>query len=79
MKYYSLDAIDRLIARYEENGGQVRTITEGVLGWGTTILYGDNLKTAVIQERYLNEWSSTHTVRFYNLIPAKYLNTEAVK
>ena len=55
MKYYSLDAIDRLIARYEENGGQVRTITEGVLGWGTTILYGDNLKTAGIQERYQNE------------------------
>lgn len=73
IKHYNLDAINRLIARYEERGGQVRTIEEGVLGWGTTILYGDGLKTAVIQERYLNEWSSTHTIRFYNLTPVKYL------
>jgi hypothetical protein len=30
------------------------------------------LKACVIQERYLNPWSSGHSVRFYNELPKKY-------
>lgn len=72
MKLYSLESIGKLISRYEERGGQTTTVEEGSLGYGTTLLHGDGLKTAIIQEKYLNEWSSGHTIRFYNKMPAKY-------
>lgn len=72
MTYYTLEAVDRLIDRYIERDGVMVTVEEGTLGYGTTLLTGENLKTAVIQERYLNEWSSGHTVRFYNKLPKKY-------
>jgi hypothetical protein len=72
MKYYTLEAIDKLIDRYTALDGIVVTVEEGSLGYGTTLLTGENLKTAIIQERFLNSWSSTHTVRFYNDIPKKY-------
>ena len=73
MKYYTLQAIKSLIDRYIDQDGQVTEVKKGVLGYGTTILHGAKLKTAIIQEHYLNEWSSGHTVRFYNITPAKYL------
>lgn len=72
MTYYTLEAIEKLIGRYIEKGGEVVTIREGSLGYGTTLLHGPGLKTAIIQERYISAWSSSHTVRLYNQTPAKY-------
>lgn len=72
MSIYTLQAVDNLIERYINRGGEIVTITDGVLGYGTTLLVGDNLKTIVIQEKYLNEWSSGHTIRTYNVTPKKY-------
>lgn len=72
MTLYTLSSIDKLINRYLEKGGAMVTVVEGSLGYGTTLLHGDGLKTAVIQERYLNAWSSGHSVRLYNQTPAKY-------
>lgn len=69
---WTCDDISRLINLYGENGGNIWEIEEGCLGYGLTILTGDKLKTAVIQEYYINEWSSGHKVRFYNKIPKKY-------
>jgi hypothetical protein len=73
MKHYTLSAVEDLINRYVERGGEVAIeIVEGSLGYGTTICFGDGLKTAVIQERFQNEWSSSHTITMYNKMPKKY-------
>lgn len=69
---YTFESIEKLIQQYYERGGEVVEVVSGCLGYGTTICYGDGLKTAVIQERYVNEWSSTHTIRMYNKMPKKY-------
>ena len=72
MKLYTCSAIKDLIDKYIEKGGKMFEIKPGCLGYGLIILYGDSLKTAVIQEVPLNEWSSAHKLRMYNKIPKKY-------
>jgi hypothetical protein len=73
MTHYTLKAVEDLINRYVERDGEVAIeIVEGSLGYGTTICFGDGLKTAVIQERFQNEWSSSHTINMYNKMPKKY-------
>jgi len=72
MQLYSLSACENLINKYVERGGEVYTIEEGCLGLGLMILTGQDLKTTIIQEVYLNEWSSGHKVRMYNKCPKKY-------
>lgn len=69
---YSLSAVENLIKRYSDKGGYMVEIKEGSLGYGTTILAGEKLKTTIIQEVYLNPWSSGHTVRMYRKCPKKY-------
>lgn len=69
---FSCSDIDKLTNLYLEKGGNAYTIKEGVLGCGTMILYGIGLKTAIIKEVPLNEWSSAHTITFYNECPKKY-------
>jgi hypothetical protein len=73
MTHYTLKAVENLINRYVERGGEVAIeIVEGSLGYGTTICFGDGLKTAVIQEHFENSQSSTHTITMYNKLPKKY-------
>jgi hypothetical protein len=36
-------------------------------------LLGAGLKYAVVQERFVSAWVSTHTVRLYSKLPKKYL------
>jgi hypothetical protein len=74
MKLFTLDACERLISHYEDKGGNVLTVREGVLGLGTVVLTAPNLKTAVIKERPINDWSSGHAIRLYSKTPKKYLN-----
>lgn len=69
---YTCEAVENLIHRYIEQGGEVATIQEGILGYGLTILFGDNLKTAVITEIAINCWTSAHKIRLYNKMPKKY-------
>ena len=71
MKVYTTgvsDFVDSLINK----GFELFTIKEGTLGWGTTVLVKDGFKSVVIQERYLNDWNSGHTVRKYNKLPKVY-------
>lgn len=75
MTLYSLEACEKLIAKYVDKGGEIVTIREGVLGLGTLLCRGNNLKTTVIKEVYLNSQSSGHTIRMYNKCPKKYLTT----
>ena len=73
MKHYTIKAVEDLINRYVERGGEVAIeIVEGSLGYGTTICFGDGLKTAVIQEHFESAWSSTHSITMYKKMPKKY-------
>lgn len=72
MKLYTCSAIKELIDKYMAKDGNIVEVKSGCLGYGLIILYGDSLKTAVIQEVPLNEWSSAHKLRMYNKIPKKY-------
>ena len=66
--YISIKEIQDLIKRYVDKGGEVIEIIPGCLGYGTTLLLnnGHNLKEFVIEEYYLNEWSSGHRLMTYN-------------
>ena len=72
MKNLSTNAIENLVDKYISKGGQVVELVEGVLGFGTTICFGENLKCCIIQEVFESSWSSTHSIRFYNNMPKKY-------
>ena len=72
MNTYNLDSVQKLTNQYISKGGQVIELVEGVLGYGTTVCFGDNLKFCVIQEKFETSWSSVHTIRLYNKIPKKY-------
>jgi hypothetical protein len=69
---YTSGAIQELADYYIDNGGEVFEVVEGTLGWGTTVMVRDGWKSAVVQEVYVNEWSSAHKVRMYIRLPNKY-------
>lgn len=74
MRVITLENVGKLIDRYIERGGQVHQINEGVLMHGEWLLFDTNgmLKTVIIKEVYVNEWTSKQTVRMYNKTPLKY-------
>lgn len=72
MRTITLKEIENLIKDYLEIGGEVRTIQEGVLGYGTLVCEAHGYKTVVVRERYVNSWVSEHTFRLYNKTPKKY-------
>lgn len=71
MTTYTLSVCENLISQYADKG-TVRTIEEGTLGLGTVVCELEGYKTAVIKEIFVNEWTSTHTIRFYKKTPKKY-------
>lgn len=72
MKLYSCKAVENLISRYYAAGGDVLEVVPGTLGYGLTICTGAGMRTYVITEIALNEWSSGHNVRGYDEMPKKY-------
>ena len=74
MNIYTTTSAENLIARYMEKGGEMLQLREGTLGVGDVLLYDTfgKLKTFVIREIALNEWSSGQTIRGYNRLPEKY-------
>ena len=72
MKNYSLEAIEKLINQYLDKGGEISQIQEGCLGYGKMLLSASGYKYAVVQERFVNSWVSTHSIRFYNKLPKKW-------
>jgi len=74
MNNFSLDYCEKLISTYvNEFGGNIIQIDEGVLGLGCLLLHGaKGKKTIVINEYYINSWSSGHNIRMYNKTPKKY-------
>jgi len=73
MKKYSVSAIDSLLASAQKDGYTVVQISEGVLGHGHLLLLAPSPDwyNAEIQEVYLNEWSSAHTVRQFSKFSAR--------
>ena len=72
-KIYNSQAVDKIVDRYINRGGEIEVIKEGcLLEYGLAICLGDKLKYFIIKEIYLNEWSSGYIVRFYNKLPKKY-------
>lgn len=69
---YDCTSVQELINKYLEREGVVYTIDEGVLGHGTLVLSAPKCKYCIVQEVYLNEWSSGHKIRFYNNLPKKW-------
>jgi hypothetical protein len=73
MKIYSYSQVKTLIEKYENlEGFELRTISEGVLGYGQIVLEATGKKTALVTEVALNEWSHGYKVRMYNQCPKKY-------
>ena len=74
MTIYTQDACEDFIQKYvNDHGGDATTLREGCLGLGQVLLHGAPGKvTVLINEIYLNEWSSGHTVRRYQKMPKKY-------
>jgi hypothetical protein len=74
MKNYSLSSCQDLINTYvNEFKGEVTELREGVLGLGTILLHSaKGKKTIIINEYFINSWTSGHTIRMYNKIPKKY-------
>lgn len=69
---YTLNACEELIELYRNYGGHAVTLEDGCLGLGLVVCFGDGLKTTIIREKYVNEWTSVHTIRSYNNMPKKY-------
>lgn len=70
MTTYTQKAVENLINQYFEKGGSVYEI-EGCLQ-DNYILTADGYKTAIIKERYINEWTSGQSITLYNKTPKKY-------
>lgn len=70
---YDTESIDELINRYIDKKGEFYVLQDGcLLAYGLAICSGDDLKTCVIREQYINEWSSGYKINFYNKMPKKY-------
>jgi len=70
-KYYTLEAVEKLAAKYTAKDGTVVVTRVGTL-LDDMIMFGDNLKTVVVTAVYLNSQSSAYTARMYNSTPKKY-------
>jgi hypothetical protein len=75
-KNYSCTDVSNLLNKYSDKGGNIHQIEEGCLGHGFIICEGENLKTLVVNEYYVNAWNSLHSIKLYNRdkTPKKYLN-----
>ncbi len=55
MTLYTNEAVDKIIQRYQDKGGELEVIEEGSLAsYGLAICSGSGLKFCVIKEVYLN-------------------------
>lgn len=62
--------IKEMSQRYIDKGGEVYIIEGGLND--NYILTGHGLKTTIIKEKSLNDWSSCNVIKRYNKLPKKY-------
>lgn len=68
--------IYNLIQKYQNAGGDVITLVEGCLGFGVVAFVNNGLKLKefILEEYYINAWSSGHRLKVYpHGLPKKYL------
>lgn len=72
-KMYSTSAVGQAIEFLANKGYEIITVEEGTLGYGHVICLApdDDHYNVEIQERYLNEWSSGHTIRNFDKISSR--------
>lgn len=76
MKHYSREELEDLIIEYGDACGMVYQVGDNGVGLGTVILLNPGISTLanfVIKEIPINDWSSTHTLRKYKVLPKKYV------
>lgn len=71
---YTVSSTKKLIDDYIREGGELFQMRDGVLGLGDFVLYDPSgkLKTYIVHEIALNEWSGGQSIRAYNRMPEKY-------
>lgn len=74
MILYTCTSIDNFISKYIEKGGKAYCTDEGVLTSGDWILFDTRgkLKSCIIKEVYVNDYSSAQSLRKYRKLPEKY-------
>jgi hypothetical protein len=75
MKTYTRQAVLKTIDKYiNELDGELHIIDENsvLLDFRLAVLTAPKYRSIVIQNQYLNEWSSAYTVRQYKKLPNKY-------
>lgn len=74
MVLYAYTSIDDFIIWYIKKGGQAYCIDEGVLASGDWILFDKRgkLKSCIIKEVYISDYSSGQSLRRYRKLPEKY-------
>lgn len=74
MVLYAYTSIDDFIIWYMKKGGQAYCIDEGVLASGDWILFDKRgkLKSCIIKEVYISDYSSGQSLRRYRKLPEKY-------
>ena len=69
---YTQKAVDNLFDIYTQKNANAQFYKIDGCLVDNYIITGDNLKTAIIKEVYLNEWSSAYSIILYNKTPKKY-------
>lgn len=74
MVLYAYTSIDDFIIWYMKKGGQAYCIDEGCLTSGDWILFDKRgkLKSCIIKEVYISDYSSGQSLRRYRKLPEKY-------
>lgn len=65
----SFKLIDRIISLAVYFNCDIYQIHDSVIGYGKIVITSGNNTSLVIAEKYLNCWSSTHTITYYTDIP----------
>lgn len=69
-RLYSCMTVENLLQSAVDNDYEIIEINEGSLGYGHMLLlsHRDGWCNVEITEKYLNEWSSAHTIRKFTKI-----------
>lgn len=66
MALYTMQAFENLIAVCENDGWEITYLNDGCLLSGDVLLQKSGMRSIVVFEKYLNEWSSAYTMKTFN-------------
>lgn len=66
MSLYTMQAVDNLLTRCEEENWDITYLNYGCLLGGDVLLQKNGMRSIVVYEKYLNEWSSAYTMKTFN-------------